>query len=248
MNAKEVADLTGVSVRTLHHYDDIGLLSPERNKDNGYRDYSEKDLDQLQQILFFRECGFPLNKIEELLHSSNFNREEAFNLQKKYLLHEKKRIETMLDTLDKTMRSMKGEITMSQKEKFSGFDMTNNPYEEEARRRWGDKAVDQSKNYMASLSKQEQEATAKEMDDLFSELAAIRNEAPGSDTAQRAIDKLYRYLNHFGYQYTPEAFSGLGQMYITDTRFTRNIDQYGEGLSKFLAEAMRIYADKLGKQ
>lgn len=244
MNAKEVAKLTGISVRTLHHYDDIGLLCPNRNKENGYRKYSEEDMDQLQQILFFRECGFPLAKIQKLLNSSSFNREEAFRLQKKYLLHEKKRIETMLDTLNRSMRLMKGEITMSLTEKFGGFDMNSNPYEEEARRLWGDETVDKSNAYISSLTVEEKESIAKGMDNLFNQLASIRNENPASETAQKAMEEMYRHFNkNFGYQYTPEAFAGVGQMYITDTRFTENVDKYGEGLSKFLAEAMKIYAE-----
>lgn len=248
MNTKEVAKLTGISVRTLHHYDQIGLLCPDRKKENGYREYSEADLEKLQQILFFRECGFPLAKIQKLLHNPSFNREEAFQLQKKYLLHEKKRIETMLDTLNKSIKSMKGEITMSMKEKFGGFDMTNNPYEEEARRLWGNEAVDKSNAYISSLSEKERVSVAQGMDNLFSELAAIRNENPASDIAQKAMEKMYSYFNkNFGYQYTPEAFAGVGQMYITDARFTKNIDKYGAGLSNFLAEAMRIYAESRAK-
>ncbi len=248
MNAKEVAKLTGISVRTLHHYDAIGLLCPGRNKENGYRQYSEEDMDQLQQILFFRECGFPLTKIQKLLNSSSFNRAEAFQLQKKYLLHEKKRIETMLDTLNRSIQSMKGEITMSLTEKFGGFDMNNNPYEEEARRLWGDETVDRSNAYVASLSAEEKDSIAKGMDQLFTELAAIRQENPASETAQKAMAKMYQHFNkNFGYQYTPEAFGGVGQMYITDTRFTENVDKYGAGLSQFLAAAMKIYADNQTK-
>ncbi len=245
MNTNEVADLTGVSVRTLHHYDKIGLLCPNRNPDNGYRDYSEKDLDLLQQILFFKECGFSLAEIKKLLGSPAFDQEKAFALQKKYLLHEKKRIDAMLDTLDKTMKSWKGERSMTQKEKFRGFDMNHNPYEEEARRLWGDNAVEQSKERLESMSVEEKDEAAKGMDELFIELAAIRKKTPDSEAVQKTINKMYEYFNNnFGYHYSLEAFAGLGQMYVTDDRFTRNIDQYGEGLSAFLAQAMGIYAEK----
>lgn len=248
MNAKEVASLTGISVRTLHHYDAIGLLRPSRNKENGYREYLDDDLDQLQQILFFKACGFQLSTIQQLLSSSSFNRQEAFLLQKKYLLHEKKRIEQMIDTLNKSMRTMKGEITMSLTEKFNGFDMNNNPYAEEARRLWGDEAVDQSEAYIGSLSKEKKDAISKGMDDLFTALSSIREESPSSKTAQQAMEKMYQHFNqNFGYQYTLEAFAGVGQLYITDPRFTKNVDKYGEGLSHFLAEAMRIFAEKQTK-
>lgn len=163
MNTNEVAGLTGISVRTLHHYDKIGLLCPGRNPENGYREYGEGDLDRLQQILFFKECGFSLANIQKLLSSPSFDREKAFALQRKVLLHEKERIDAMLNTLDKTMRSMKGEITMTQKEKFSGFDMSHNPYETEARRLWGNEAVDQSSAHISAMSADEKDAVSKGM-------------------------------------------------------------------------------------
>lgn len=132
---------------------------------------------------------------------------------------------------------------MTQEEKFGGFDMSHNPYEDEARRLWGDEAVDQSKAHIEGMSVEEQNAVSKGMDELFAELAEIRTEAPDSEVAQKAMDRMYRHFNlNFGYQYTLEAFAGVGQLYVSDPRFTENIDKYGEGLSEFLAEAMHIYA------
>ncbi len=246
LNTKEVALITGVSVRTLHHYDSLGLLRPSRNSENGYRDYSSEDLDLLQQILFFRECGFHLAKIKMLLGSPSFDREKAFELQKKYLLNEKKRIETMLTTLEKSIKTQKGEIIMTPEEKFIGFDFKENPYEEEARRLWGDEAVDKSSAYIGSMSEKEQKDVGESFNELFRELAAVRTEPPTSDKAQKAMDKMFRYFNqNLGCKYSPEAFAGLGRMYVEDSRFTENIDKFGEGLSAFLAEAMDIYAKNI---
>lgn len=174
MNTNEVAILTGVSVRTLHHYDKIGLLCPGRNPDNDYREYTENDLDMLQQILFFKACGFSLAEIKVMLTSPGFDRDKAFVLQKKYLLHEKERIDAMLDTLEKTIRSWKGEQEMTHKEKFAGFVMGDNPYEEEARRLWGDEALNKYNAKINSLSSEEQSAVAESMEELFQELGKIR--------------------------------------------------------------------------
>ncbi|WP_313075277.1 MerR family transcriptional regulator [Lacrimispora sp.] len=245
MNTNEVAIITGVSVRTLHHYDKIGLLSPGRNPENDYREYTENDLDMLQQILFFKACGFSLAEIKVMLTSPGFDRDKAFVLQKKYLLHEKERINAMLDTLDKTIRSWKGEQEMTQKEKFAGFAMGDNPYEEEARRLWGEEAVNEYNDKINSLSSQEQNVVTQNMEELFQELGKIRLEEPGSPLAQEAMDKMYQFFNkNFGYHYSLEAFAGLGQLYVKDERFLKNIDQYGEGLSAFLSRAMKIYAEK----
>ena len=133
MKVKEVADLVGISVRTLHHYDEIGLLIPDDTTGSGYRVYSDENLETLQQILFFRELGFPLKKIKEIIHNPSFDRQEALEIQHKMLLEKKNRLNKMIRTLEKTIQYSKGEIKMSNKEKFEGFNFSQNPYEQEAR-------------------------------------------------------------------------------------------------------------------
>jgi DNA-binding transcriptional MerR regulator len=248
MKAKEVADLTGVSVRTLHHWDSLGLLSPARSRENQYREYAEKDLAKLQQILFFKECGFSLKKIQTLLSDKNFDREKAFQLQKSYLLQEKNRLETMIETLEKSSKALLGGYTMSTKEQFKGFDMSKNPYEKEAKELWGDETVTASASHIENLLPERKETMGKEMDALFSKLANLKSEDPSSEVAQRAMEEMYRFFNaNFGYHYSLEAFAGLGQLYVDDERFTKTIDSFGKGLSSFLSKAMETYARKQQK-
>ena len=243
MNPNEVAALTGVSVRTLHHYDAIGLLCPARNGENGYREYAEEDLDLLQQILFFRACGFPLRRIRALLESPAYDRDQALSLQKELLLAEKRRIDAMLQTLERTLNARKEQLPMTAKDKFAGFDFSKNPYEAEARKRWGDQAVDQSKEALSAKSEDEKHRLEQKMNALFESLAELRHEAPDSGVAQDGMDQMYRFLNDtFGVHYSLEAFAGLGKMYVDDSRFTKNIDRFGEGLAAFLAKAMAVYA------
>ena len=161
MRVKEVAELAGISVRTLHHYDEIGLLVPEKTTPAGYRLYSERDLEKLQQILFFRELDFPLDQIKRILDDPKFDRAEALAMHRKLLLEKRERLDRLIATIDKTMLHMKGEIRMSNKEKFEGFDFSRNPYEQEARERWGGKAVDESKAKLGKMSKEEQEDFAR---------------------------------------------------------------------------------------
>ncbi|MDX8045252.1 MerR family transcriptional regulator [Gracilibacillus sp. S3-1-1] len=240
MKIKEVAALTGVSIRTLHHYDEIGLLSPEKSLENGYRIYTDVDLSTLQQILFFRALDFPLKKIKEMMSSSYYNRLEALEMQRTMLVDKQSKISAMIETIEKTIQHEKGEYVMSQQEKFAGFDFENNPYEAEARKRWGDKKVDDANKRVHNMNKQVQE----EMNRIYRDLAAIRTIDPTSEQAQQAITQWFHFLNkHFG-TYTPEAFRGLGLMYIEDERFTNNIDQFGEGLAKFMSEAMNEFAHK----
>ncbi|HUM23083.1 MerR family transcriptional regulator [Mesotoga prima] len=245
MNAKQVAELSGLSVRALHHYDEIGLLRPRRNAQNGYREYLEEDLDKLQQILFFRQCGFSLERIKKLPSNPRFDRVKTFELQKKHLMLEKERIEAMLSTLERTLKTLKGEDSMSQEEKFKGFDFSFNPYEEEAKQLWGDETVEKSNDFITSKSDRERKDMEKILDELFRELAEIRDEDPDSHLAQEAIDKMYRVFNEsFGHYYTLESFASLGNMYVMDDRFRANIDKYGEGLAEFLSKAMQEYADR----
>ncbi|MCG7343208.1 MerR family transcriptional regulator [Sporosarcina sp. ACRSL] len=243
MKVKEVADLTGVSVRTLHHYDEIGLLVPDEVTEAGYRVYSDENLTTLQQILFFREVGFPLKKIKELLDSPSFNRLEAFELQRDMLVAKRKQLETMIETIDKTLQSERGEMTMTNEEKFKGFDFSSNPYEQEARERWGDKAVDKANKNVANFGKETQE----EMNRIYFKLAELRNTDPAAEESQAAIGEWYTFLNKIG-DYPLEAFAGLGEMYVADERFTKNIDKFGEGLAVFMRDAMNVYAERGGRE
>ncbi|PPA70756.1 MerR family transcriptional regulator [Jeotgalibacillus proteolyticus] len=242
---KEVANLVGISVRTLHHYDEIDLLKPDQISEAGYRLYSEEDLAVLQQILFFRELDFPLKKIKDIITNPDFDQEEALHLHRSMLLEKRSRLDQLLASIDKTILHMKGEIRMSQKEKFEGFDFSSNPYEQEARNRWGDKAVDESNQKISNLTKGEQKNMKEEMNHLFIRMAAIRHLRADSSEAQALMDEWFTWLNKMG-TYSKEGFKGLGQLYVDDPRFTKNIDQFGEGLSLFLRDAMAFYSDTKG--
>ncbi|ADC50545.1 putative transcriptional activator tipA [Alkalihalophilus pseudofirmus OF4] len=235
MKVKDLAELVGISVRTLHHYDEIGLLKPDTISEAGYRYYSERNLDTLQQILFYKELGFSLKQIKEVLEEPGFNQQKALVWQRKMLLEKRDKLNQMILTIDKTIQYKKGDIHMTSEEKFKGFDFSHNPYEKEARERYGDKKVDETAK---GMTQERQE----EMNNLYRELAAIRHTDPASKEAQEAIKKWFILLNKIG-SYSLDAFKGLGQMYILDDRFTKNIDQFGEGLAQFMSEAMGSYAD-----
>ena len=244
LKVKELADLVGISVRTLHHYDEIGLLKPEETTDSGYRLYSDENIETLQQILFFKELDFPLKKIKQIINSPSFDRQEALRFHREVLLEKRRRIDKMIATIDKTTRYEKGEIQMSNKEKFEGFDFSHNPYEKEARERWGDEAIEQSNAFFSNKSKDKQKAMNEKMNAIFQELATLKDGSPTSDAAQIAIQKWYDFLSqNTGHHYSLDSFKGLGQLYTADKRFTENIDQFGDGLAAFMRDAMTVYAD-----
>ena len=237
MKVSEVAALAGVSIRTLHHYDAIGLLVPHAVTESGYREYPTVDLEALQQILFFRELGFPLQEIRSIMLDPTFDRHEALELQHGMLLDKRKKLDAMIHTIEKTIRHGRGELTMSDKDRFEGFDFSKNPYEQEARERWGDEAVDQANEKAVNFTDSQKE----QYNAIFRELAAVRHLAPESAEAQEGIHKWYLLLRTMG-DYSLEMFRNLGQMYVDDPRFTKNIDQFGDGLARFMCDAMAVYA------
>lgn len=243
MKIKETADLVGISVRTLHYYDEIDLLRPSQTTTAGYRIYTEEDLDELQQILLFREMGFPLNKIREIMSDPGFYRTEALKMHRQLLIDKRKQLDQMIETVDKTIKYARGEIAMTNKEKFQGFDFSHNPHEAEARKRWGDETVDAANERVNKMAQNEQKNFADKFNAIYFKLAEIRHLDPASDEAQAGIREWYDMLNKMG-SYSPEAFRGLGQMYVDDERFTKNIDKFGDGLALFMRDSMAVFADR----
>lgn len=244
MKVKEVAELVGVSVRTLHYYDKIGLLKPSETTEAGYRLYSQKNIELLQQILFFRALDFPLKEIKKIIHSPSFDQKEALKLQRKMLLEKRDHYDQMIQTIDKTIKHMMGEIKMTNEERFKGVNFKHNPYEEEARKLWGDEAVDQSNAKLNNLSDKERKVLAEKWEGIFTKLASLRHHDPKSKEAQDGIKEWFEFLNSSVHHYSPGAFAVLGELYVQDERFTKNIDQYGEGLAKFMSEAMKTFAER----
>ncbi|WOV83803.1 MerR family transcriptional regulator [Sporosarcina jeotgali] len=233
MKVKEVAALSGISVRTLHHYDELGLLKPAETSEAGYRMYSDENLAELQQILFYRALGFSLKQIKEVLANPSFNRMEALKSQRQMLHQKRAQLDDMIETIERTIKEGKGKGTMTHEERFKGFDFSENPYEQEARDRWGDEAVDETNKKV--------EEHQEKMNEIYRRLAKVRHLAPDSKEAQKAIAEWYMFLNTIG-TYSLNAFEGLGELYVADERFTTNIDQFGRGLATFMCDAMKVYA------
>jgi DNA-binding transcriptional MerR regulator len=233
----ELAALTGISVRTLHYYDETGLLRPDKTE-SGYRIYSQKHVDLLQQILFYRALDFPISTILNLMNDTRHDTLGALTEQRQRLLQQSRKIRTLIETIDKTIQYHKGEIVMKDEEKFAGFDFTKkDPYEKEAREQWGDTAVDDSSKLIKAFGKE----YADEVSDIYRSLSAIRTQPADSLEAQTEIARWFNALNRI-HTYSVDVFEGLGEMYVADTRFTENIDRFGDGLAVFMRDAMKIYA------
>lgn len=247
---KEVADLSGVSVRTLHHYDEIGLLVPDSVNEAGYRSYSDRELERLQQILFFREIGFSLKDIKEILDHPHFDRKHALKAHQELLLEKRRRLDSIIDTVNKTIEAMEGERDMSNKERFEPFDMTpieehKRKYAKEARQAYGDAMMDKVEERTGRYSPQEWADIMKQSEHIYTKIAAAMENGPQDPQVQEGVAELRAWITDYFYDCTPDIFRGLGNLYVEDERFTANIDKYQTGLALFLRDAMHVYCNKL---
>ena len=243
---KEFAELTGVSVRTLHYYDEIGLLKPSYvDEQNGYRFYDETSLERMQEILFYRELDFSLKSIAELLASPNYDKQKALAEQKRLLLLKKERLTRLIAALE---QAEKGEITMSAFDN-SEYETARQQYEAEAKQRFGDTdAYKESRAKTADYSKDKWNDVLGGLSGVLAEFAECRKcgESAGSDAAQRLVKKLQDYITANFYHCTDDILAGLGQMYVCDERFRQNIDRHGDGTAAFIAAAIGAYV--VGKE
>jgi len=245
---KQVAELAGISVRTLHHYDDIGLLSPAETSEAGYRLYSEDDLDVLQQILFYRELGFPLKTIKDVIHDPAFDRRQALLQHRRMLLEKRRHIDRLLETIDKTIQHLEGETDMTAEEKFEAFkekliEDNERRFGAEIREKYGEEQVEASNAKLRGMSKADFDAVKKledEVQDLLEKAMAIGD--PASEEARRLVETHKAWLMHFWTGYSPEAHTGLADMCVADERFAAYYDQRVKGGAAFLREAIRRWA------
>jgi len=246
---KQMAKLSGVSVRTLHHYDAIGLLRPRAVGANGYRYYDRQDLLRLQQILFHRALETPLRDIQAALDDPAFDLAAALRAHRERLAAEAERYAKLVDIVDRTLADLKGDETMEDKEMFRGFDpATQARHEAELVERYGAgmaEKIAHSKAGMASWGKGDwvgfqQEAVAIEHDMA----KALAQGLPADSAAVAAIMRRHWawIAKSWNREPTPDAFTGLGRLYLDNPEFTARYEAIAPGLTEYLAEAMRVFA------
>jgi DNA-binding transcriptional MerR regulator len=241
---KAVADLAGISVRTLHHYDEIGLLKPEQVSASGYRLYTETDLERLQQVLFFKELGFGLQEIRSIIDSPGFDRRRALLEHKQLLLERRERIGRLIQSVDRTLEAMERGATMAEKDLFDGFDQSQ--YEEEARQRWGHtEAYRESTRRAKSYTKADWDAIKQESEQINQGLAALVGRDPADPEVQEWIRRHHQQINDRFYTCSTEIYRGLADMYVQDERFTATYEKIRPGMAQFMRAAMHVYCDRL---
>ncbi|MCM3664848.1 MerR family transcriptional regulator [Mesobacillus subterraneus] len=249
---KEVSELAGVSVRTLHHYDSIGLLVPASTTPAGYRLYTEMDLERLQQILFFKEMEFSLQEIKNILSRSDFDRKATLKNHKELLLEKKKRLEELINTVDKTIDSIDGGSKMADKEMFKGFDMSEieehqKKYSKEAKEKYGKETVEKVEKRTSAYTSEDWGNIQAKTEEIYRRVMERMGHGPEDSHVQQAVADWRQFITDYYYECTIDIFRGLGDLYVADPRFTKNIDKHGEGLAAFLSKAMHYYCDQQTK-
>ncbi|GFI42963.1 HTH-type transcriptional activator TipA [Lachnospiraceae bacterium] len=241
MSVHEVVKLTGITARTLHYYDEIGLLKPTKVTEAGYRMYDDTALSRLQNILLFRELKFPLKEIKVILDSPNFDPSEAIAQQIRLLELQYKHLGELI-TFTRELQK-KGVMTMN----FEVFDKSEiDKYEAEVKAKWGNtKAYQEYKQKDIARNKDSYGKLAKELMTMFSELGELKHLTPNADEVQMKISALQKFITDNYYVCTDEILSGLGETYVSDERFKNNIDKVGgDGTADFVKQAIAVYCRK----
>jgi DNA-binding transcriptional MerR regulator len=246
---KEVSKLSGVSVRTLHYYDEIRLLQPAYYGENGYRFYEEEQLLRLQQILFFRELDFTLAEIQKIMDSDTFNQVEALYAHKELLQQKAERLQKLMQTIEKTIHHLKGEMEMQNEELYYGFDKEQQKkYEKELIERFGKQAeegIKQSYQNIKQWKKNDFDEIKALGDEINKEMTELLRK--GSDVkskeVQEVIHKHFNMVNRF-YTPTKEVYSGLGQLYVDHPDFRKLYDVFHPQLAEYYRDAMKQYAEE----
>lgn len=245
---KLLADLAGITPRTLRWYDKMGLLKPARVTEAGYRIYGPREVDRLQDILFYRELGLELSAIRRILDDPSFNRQSALQSHLAELESRKNHLEDLILTVRKTIDDIEGGTKMSDREKFETFKRrvvaaNEEQYGREIRKKYGDEAVDRSNANILALTEAEYQQWKDLGEEIITALThAVENgENPTGAEGQRIAALHRRWLSYSWEAYTPQAHAGLGQLYTADERFTAYYDKAVPGCAAFLRDAILIY-------
>lgn len=249
---RELSELAGVSARTLRYYDEINLLKPLYVNKSGYRYYGEKEVALLQQILFYRERGFDLKQIQKIIYQDDFDIMMALGEHLQDLKVKKQRMESLIQTVEQTILSMKGECEMSDKDKFKAFKEkmvkeNEERYGAEIREKYGNDEVNESNRKMLNMSEEQWEH--------FSELGVEINERlkagvlagvkPESEAAKEIVKLHKEWLQMTWKQYSVQAHQGVAMMYLADERFQEYYDKEVKGCAELLTHAVEYWAEKI---
>ena len=237
MSVGEAAKACGVSIRTLHHYDAIGLVRPSVVSDAGYRLYDAQAIARLQTVLFYKELGFPLKDIARMMDSPGFDMRQSLADHRSLLLLQRERLNQLIALVDATMggKDMK-KIQTTQ----ADIEQAKARYAQEAKERWGHTPEWQAQQ-SRQPSPQEELSAAQQADAIFADFAALVGAAPDDPAVQALVARWQDHISQHHYPCSKEVLGSLGEMYVADERFTANLDRFGPGTAQLMSDAIRTY-------
>ncbi|MDD5370774.1 MAG: MerR family transcriptional regulator [Anaerolineaceae bacterium] len=244
---KQLSKMAGITPRTLHYYDEIGLLKPTIVGDNGYRYYAEESLLLLQQILLYRELDMPLEHIKEIMGRHDFDVLTALENHKNELLKRIAHLERLITTVDQTISHLKGNQTMSKTQLFQGFsDEQQAAYEKEAMEMYDPAIVRASNQKWKNYTAADKQRISEEGNAVYEHFVTAIPKGPASAEAQACVEG---WRNHMEYFWSPndEQLLGLAHLYNDDPRFKANYDKVDHRLAAFVLEAVKVYVEKRKK-
>jgi DNA-binding transcriptional MerR regulator len=234
----EVAKLAKVSVRTLHHYDEIGLLAPTARSKAGYRLYADRDLERLQEVLFYRELGFPLEDIARMLREPKLDRRRVLTRQRALLADKVECMRAMLALVDKTLDGLTKGVTMSKEEMFA-------PFADEAKERWGQTgAYAESQRRTKRYTKDDWASIKREGEEIADGFAALLRAGAKADDARAVAlaERARLHIDRWFYPCPRQMHAALGRMYVEDARFSEYYEKRATGLARFVCDAIAANA------
>ncbi|UOO37858.1 MerR family transcriptional regulator [Oscillospiraceae bacterium CM] len=239
LTISQTAKLTGISVRTLHYYDEIGLLKPTETTSAGYRYYDGDNLALLQQILFYRELAFPLKEIIAMVSQPDHDRQKTLKRHRHLLMLKRQHLDELLRLVDETLG---GDTSMTQQEAaFTDYEAAKAQYAAEAKARWGHTdAYRESAQKEQGRTKAETAAMMEKAGEIFRSFAEMRGRDPSDPDVQALVRRWQAHITEFHYRCTDDILACLGEMYVEDARFRSNIDRYGDGTAQLMSDAIKI--------
>ena len=241
---KQLADLAGVSVRTLHYDDQIDLLRPTATRRNGYRSYGQPAVMRLQQILFYKELGLSLDEIKAVMDRPDFDVLRALESHHRELQAQLGRTQRLLETVEHTIAHLKGDTPMTAKQLFAGFsDEEQERYERQAQELWGDTVTESAQRWKRYSADQKAQILS-EAGAIYDDFVAHLDQPAASPAVQAIVGRWHQNLRHF-YEPTPQILRGLGQAYSGMPEFAATFDRLDPRLAPFLTAAIEAYCDWL---
>ena len=242
---KNLSELSGVTVRTLHFYEEAGLLKPAYYGSNGYRYYEESELLQLQQILFFKELGFSIKQISKVLGRNDFDQLAALHAHRKALSQEREKIGTLIETIDGTIKHLKGKKKMKDREFFSGFSLLTKGKGNESYFAAEELVLNSLKQPGLEVDEIQREQIAKIGNEIYGKVADCMEKglSPTSDQVQRLIKKHHTFTEQFNHA-TKKVYTALADLYEEHPEFRKQLDPIHPELAPFLANAMKAFAER----